>query len=215
MLLENMNLIWFHKQVWVWAHGQSDSRCFRKMSCRIRWGVSRNYFCFGSGCNNCHHNTSFKVRNSSISKLFDNVIYKGSMQSYKCILRNFPFLKFFDSGDHVVAMDDLYGGTNRYFRKVASRSGIETSFVDETNPANVEAAMKPNTKMVSLRFKRRLNVRQKKIIFQFYLANTLSSNYFCHLGVDRNANQSYIKSCWYCSSLCDCSPPKRRFCCGW
>ena len=90
------------------------------------------------------------------------------MQSYKCILRNFLFLKFFDSGDHVVAMDDLYGGTNRYFRKVASRSGIETSFVDETNPANVEAAMKPNTKMVSLRFKRRLNVRQKKILINIW-----------------------------------------------
>ena len=47
-----------------------------------------------------------------------------------------------------MAMDDLYGGTNRYFRKVASKSGISTSFVDATNPANIEKALRPNTKMV-------------------------------------------------------------------
>ena len=52
------------------------------------------------------------------------------------------------AGDHIVSMDDVYGGTNRYFRKCASRMGIETSFVDATNPANVAAAIKPNTRMV-------------------------------------------------------------------
>merc|ERR1712088_729146 len=52
------------------------------------------------------------------------------------------------AGDHIVSMDDVYGGTNRYFRKCASRMGIETSFVDATNPENVAAAIKPNTRMV-------------------------------------------------------------------
>ncbi|XP_033736858.1 cystathionine gamma-lyase-like [Pecten maximus] len=51
-------------------------------------------------------------------------------------------------GDHIVSMNDLYGGTNRYFKKVASRMGIETSFVDCTVAKNVGAAIKPNTKMV-------------------------------------------------------------------
>ena len=45
-------------------------------------------------------------------------------------------------------MDDMYGGTNRYFRKIASKSGIETSYVDATNPTNIERAIKPSTKMV-------------------------------------------------------------------
>ncbi|ELT89000.1 hypothetical protein CAPTEDRAFT_149854 [Capitella teleta] len=54
------------------------------------------------------------------------------------------------AGDHIVAMNDLYGGTNRYFRKVASKFGLETSFVDLTNPANLKPAMKPNTKMIWL-----------------------------------------------------------------
>ena len=48
----------------------------------------------------------------------------------------------------MVAMDDMYGGTNRYFRKIASKSGIETSYVDATNPTNIESAIKPSTKMV-------------------------------------------------------------------
>lgn len=52
------------------------------------------------------------------------------------------------TGDHIIAMDDLYGGTNRYFRRVVSRLGIQIDFVDATNPKNVAAAMKPNTKMV-------------------------------------------------------------------
>jgi len=52
------------------------------------------------------------------------------------------------AGDHIVSMDDLYGGTNRYFRKVASKMNIETSFVDATDPQKVANAIKPNTKMV-------------------------------------------------------------------
>jgi len=52
------------------------------------------------------------------------------------------------AGDHIVSMDDLYGGTNRYFRKVASKFNLETSFVDATDPTAVEKAMRPNTKMV-------------------------------------------------------------------
>ena len=52
------------------------------------------------------------------------------------------------AGDHIVSMNDLYGGTNRYFRKVASRMQIETTFVDATDPEEVRKALKPNTKMV-------------------------------------------------------------------
>lgn len=54
------------------------------------------------------------------------------------------------AGDHVISMDDLYGGTNRYFSRVASRMGIQVEFVDAVDPKNVEAALKPNTKMVWL-----------------------------------------------------------------
>jgi len=52
------------------------------------------------------------------------------------------------SGDHIISMDDVYGGTNRYFSKVASNFGLEVSYVDTTVASNVEKALKPNTKMV-------------------------------------------------------------------
>jgi len=57
-------------------------------------------------------------------------------------------VKLLSAGDHMIAMDDIYGGTNRYFRKVAARMGIEVSFVDMTKPENASAALKPNTKLV-------------------------------------------------------------------
>jgi len=53
-----------------------------------------------------------------------------------------------ENGDHAVTGDDLYGGTNRYFNKVATKHGIEFNMVDVRNPDNVVAAIKPNTKMV-------------------------------------------------------------------
>ena len=52
-----------------------------------------------------------------------------------------------NSGDHIVSMDDLYGGTNRYLRKVADRMNIKTTFVDATNPENVENAIQENTRV--------------------------------------------------------------------
>lgn len=52
------------------------------------------------------------------------------------------------AGDHIVSMDDLYGGTNRYLRKVADRMNIKTTFVDATDPKNVENAIQENTKLV-------------------------------------------------------------------
>jgi len=58
-------------------------------------------------------------------------------------------LELVDSGDHVIAMDDLYGGTFRLFDKVRKRSaGIEFDFVDLSNLDALRAAIKPNTKMI-------------------------------------------------------------------
>jgi cystathionine gamma-lyase len=57
-------------------------------------------------------------------------------------------LEILSSGDHVIATDDLYGGSFRLFDKVRKRSaGLEFSFVDLADLAAVEAAIRPNTKM--------------------------------------------------------------------
>lgn len=53
-------------------------------------------------------------------------------------------------GDHVVAMDDLYGGTRRLFEKVFQRFGIVFSFVDLSNVTSLDRAITKNTKMIWL-----------------------------------------------------------------
>jgi len=52
-------------------------------------------------------------------------------------------------GDHVVAGDDLYGGSYRLFNKVLKRGNkLDFDFVDTTDPASVEQALRPETKML-------------------------------------------------------------------
>ncbi|XP_029167300.1 cystathionine gamma-lyase [Nylanderia fulva] len=54
------------------------------------------------------------------------------------------------TGDHLIAGDDLYGGTNRLIQKCLSTQGITYSFVDMTKIENLTSAIKPNTKMIWL-----------------------------------------------------------------
>jgi cystathionine gamma-lyase len=58
-------------------------------------------------------------------------------------------LELNDSGSHVIAMDDLYGGSYRLFERVRTRSaGLDFSFVDLNDAAALKAALKPNTRMI-------------------------------------------------------------------
>ena len=58
-------------------------------------------------------------------------------------------LELLDTGSHVIAMDDLYGGTRRLFDGVRRRSaGLDFSFVDMTDPAAVSRELRDNTAMI-------------------------------------------------------------------
>jgi len=58
-------------------------------------------------------------------------------------------LDLLNSGDHVVANDDLYGGTFRLFERVRKRSaGLEFTFIDMTDIETLERALRPNTRMI-------------------------------------------------------------------
>lgn len=58
-------------------------------------------------------------------------------------------LELIDSGSHVVASDDLYGGTFRLFERVRRRSAnLDFTFIDMTDPAAFERSIKKNTRMV-------------------------------------------------------------------
>ncbi|MFW6058526.1 MAG: PLP-dependent transferase, partial [Phycisphaeraceae bacterium] len=52
----------------------------------------------------------------------------------------------FRSGDHIIAGNDIYGGTYRLFSQLMPQMGLEFSFIDMRDPANVERAIQPNTR---------------------------------------------------------------------
>jgi len=57
-------------------------------------------------------------------------------------------LQTLSSGDHVVAGNNLYGGTYRLFERVYRRFGLDFTYVDGSNLAEVERAFQPRTRMV-------------------------------------------------------------------
>ncbi len=59
-------------------------------------------------------------------------------------------LRLVDAGQHVLAGNDVYGGTFRLFDKVLRRYGLEFTFVDTTDLSQVKAALRPNTRLIWL-----------------------------------------------------------------
>ncbi|CAJ1001452.1 MULTISPECIES: bifunctional cystathionine gamma-lyase/homocysteine desulfhydrase [Bacillales] len=57
-------------------------------------------------------------------------------------------LSLFSKGDHLVVGDDVYGGTYRVITRVFSRLGLDATYVDTSNTAAVEAAIRPETKAI-------------------------------------------------------------------
>jgi cystathionine gamma-lyase len=58
-------------------------------------------------------------------------------------------LELVDSGSHVVAMDDIYGGTTRLFERVRRRSaGLDFSFVDLSDPPQLQGALRDDTRLI-------------------------------------------------------------------
>ena len=94
-------------------------------------------------------------------------------------------LEILSSGDHVIAMDDLYGGTYRLFENVRKRSaGLDFTFCDLSNVKALEASLKPNTKMIWIETPTNplLKIADLKVISSFAKYNNLISvcdNTFC------------------------------------
>lgn len=59
-------------------------------------------------------------------------------------------MRLVKAGEHVVVSDNTYGGTARLFNRILTNYNIEFDYVDTSDSLNVEAAIKPNTKMVFL-----------------------------------------------------------------
>jgi len=59
-------------------------------------------------------------------------------------------LRLVKKDEHVIVSDNTYGGTARLFNRILSNYGITFDYVDTSDALNVEAAIRPNTKMVFL-----------------------------------------------------------------
>ena len=59
-------------------------------------------------------------------------------------------LRLVKAGEHVIVSDNTYGGTARLFNRILANYNVTFDYVDTSDPLNVEAAIKPNTKMVFL-----------------------------------------------------------------
>jgi cystathionine beta-lyase/cystathionine gamma-synthase len=57
-------------------------------------------------------------------------------------------LNLLSAGDHVVAAEDLYGGTYRLFERVYRRYGLDFTYVDAREPENLRAALRPETRLL-------------------------------------------------------------------
>ncbi len=57
-------------------------------------------------------------------------------------------LKLLKSGDHIICSDDVYGGVSRHFNQVLVHYGLEFTYVNSSDPENVEKAIKDNTKLL-------------------------------------------------------------------
>ena len=94
-------------------------------------------------------------------------------------------LEILSSGDHVIAMDDLYGGTYRLFENVRKRSaGLDFTFCDLSDGKALEASLKPNTKMIWIETPTNplLKIADLKAISSFAKNNNLIAvcdNTFC------------------------------------
>lgn len=61
---------------------------------------------------------------------------------------NMALFTWLNSGDHIILMDDIYGGTFRIITTIFAKYGVEYDFVDMSDLDAVKAAIKPNTKML-------------------------------------------------------------------
>jgi cystathionine gamma-lyase len=70
--------------------------------------------------------------------------FASGMAAIHCVLN------LLQQGDHVIAGNDLYGGTYRILRTLYAKFGVDTTFVDLSDLDQLRAAFRPNTKLVML-----------------------------------------------------------------
>lgn len=76
---------------------------------------------------------------------------KYGMVGSSGLAMTFLIVHLLKSGDHILSVDDIYGGTGRYFRRIACPTyGMEVDFIDMTDLELVKSSIKENTRMLWL-----------------------------------------------------------------
>uniref|UniRef100_A0A673KGZ4 Cystathionine gamma-lyase n=1 Tax=Sinocyclocheilus rhinocerous TaxID=307959 RepID=A0A673KGZ4_9TELE len=101
----------------------------------------------------------------------------------------------FKAGDGILCMNDVYGGTNRYFRKIAAEVGFDVSFADLSKIVEIKAALKPNTKMVWIETP--TNPTMKVVDIQGCADIVHEYNKDIIVVVDNTFMSAYFQCCWY------------------
>jgi cystathionine gamma-lyase len=95
------------------------------------------------------HNRTRYALEANLASLEGSTVPGGGLCFASGLGATTTLLSLFDTGTHVIACDDLYGGTFRLFDKVFRRLGFEFTYVDPLGgAAAVEAAIQPSTKLV-------------------------------------------------------------------
>lgn len=91
-----------------------------------------------------HNPTRFALQDclAALEGARHGLAFASGLAATDCVLH------LLEAGGHVLASDDVYGGTFRLFDKVFRRHGLSFSYVDMTDPAKVAAALRPDTRMV-------------------------------------------------------------------
>ncbi len=87
--------------------------------------------------------TALEARITALEGGAGSLCFATGMAATSCTL-----MALLDAGDHLVLSDVVYGGTHRVTTKVLNRWGLEASFVDTADAANVEAAIRDNTRLI-------------------------------------------------------------------
>ncbi|HEY5569894.1 MAG TPA: cystathionine gamma-synthase [Bacteroidales bacterium] len=86
---------------------------------------------------------ALELKLASLENAEHGLVFSSGLAAESTVL-----LALLKPGDHVIAFDDLYGGTKRLFNNVFSNFGFEVSYVDATYSPSIEKAIKSNTKLV-------------------------------------------------------------------
>jgi cystathionine gamma-lyase len=99
-------------------------------------------------------------------------------------------IQMLKSGDHVVTLDDLYGGTSSYFRDIASKNGIEFSFINMDSSDIIESAIKSNTVLIWI--ESLTNPLLKTVDIR--MISKIAKKYNCLLVVDSTFYSPYLQN---------------------